>query len=312
MTVTDMIDVRTRIAETTAGLFAHADYPLAHSLDHPGDPGLFGPGSATWEIIGDVATFVGGIRALLVQAAHPEVVAGVEDHSNYEDDPLGRLSRTSAYVTATAFGAHPEVEEAIGVVRRAHAPVRGTSHRGERYSASGPQYAAWVHNALIDSFLTTHRAFGPRPLSASRADEFVAEQVELGRMLHAGELPDTAEDLALWIASHPAIGPSPGMQHAVAFLRDPPLPTAARLGYRVLFQAAVATLPDRITTILGVSALPGALPSGRALVGALRWAMGSSPSWWLALERVGAEPPEGVHFRRFPPAEGAEARFTAT
>jgi len=312
MAATDMIDVRSRIAETTAGLFAHAEYPLAHSLDHPGDPGLFGPGSATWEIIGDVATFVGGIRALLVQAAHPEGGAGVADHSNYEDDPLGRLSRTSAYVTATAFGARPEVEDAIRVVRRAHAPVRGTSHRGERYSASGSEYAAWVHNALIDSFLTTHRTFGPRPLSHHRADAFVAEQTRLGAMLHAGELPDTADGLSLWIASHPSIGPSPGMEQVVAFLRNPPLPMGARIGYRVLFRAAVATLPDRLTSILGVSAPPGAILGGRALVDALRWAMGSSPSWWLALERVGSTAPEGVHFRRCPPADGAELRFVAS
>ena len=72
-----------------------------------GDPGLFGPDSVTWRVIGDVATFIGGIRALLVQAAHQEVAAGVADHSRYQDDPLGRLSRTSAYVTATAFGAMP-------------------------------------------------------------------------------------------------------------------------------------------------------------------------------------------------------------
>ena len=39
---------------------------------------------------------------------HPEVVAGVADHSRYREDPLGRLSRTSAYVTAASFGAMPE------------------------------------------------------------------------------------------------------------------------------------------------------------------------------------------------------------
>jgi uncharacterized protein (DUF2236 family) len=312
MTLRDMIDVRTRIAEATAGLFAHADYPLARSLEHAGDPGLFGPGAATWEVIGDVSTFVGGIRALLVQAVHPEVVAGVADHSSYEQDPLGRLSRTSAYVTATAFGATPEVEEAIRVVRRAHVPVKGTSHRGERYSASGPEYASWVHNALVDSFLTTYRVFGPHHLSTERSDQFVAEQADLGALLHGHDLPTTAGDLSAWIASHPAIGPSPGMEQAAAFLRDPPLPTSARIGYRVLFRAAAATLPDRIAGILGLARHRGAITAGRALVSTLRWSMGSSPSWWLALERVDADMPAGVHFRRCPPAEGAEARFVPT
>ncbi|MFT7650757.1 MAG: hypothetical protein ACI8Y4_005532 [Candidatus Poriferisodalaceae bacterium] len=35
----------------------------------------------SWEVIGDATAFVGGIRALVVQTAHPEVVAGVEEHS---------------------------------------------------------------------------------------------------------------------------------------------------------------------------------------------------------------------------------------
>ncbi|HSJ70163.1 MAG TPA: oxygenase MpaB family protein [Acidimicrobiia bacterium] len=305
------IDIRSRIANATAGLFAHAEYPLSHSLDHPGDPGLFGPNSATWEVMGDVATFIGGIRALLVQAAHPEVVAGVADHSSYEDDPLGRLSRTSAYVTATAFGAMPEVERAIEVVRGAHRPVRGVSHRGETYSASGSPFAAWVHNALIDSFLTAHQVFGPRPLEPSRADAFVAEQAVLGGMLHARDLPITGDDLALWVASHAEVGWSPGMESAVAFLRKPPLPLGIEAGYRILFHAAAATLPHRISSLLGVRIVPGAIPAGRSMIAMLRWSMGSSPSWWLGLERVGAEMPDGVTFRRPPPAVGAAARWDA-
>src|SRR5690349_10438567 len=69
--------IRDRAAAGTAGLFSHGAHPLARTLDYPGDPGLFGPGSMTWPVAGDTAVFVGGIRALLVQAAHPEVAAGV-------------------------------------------------------------------------------------------------------------------------------------------------------------------------------------------------------------------------------------------
>ena len=311
MGLLETVDIRSRVAESTAGLFAHAAYPLEYSLRYPGDPGLFGPGSPTWEIMGDVASFVGGIRALLVQAAHPEVVAGVADHSTYEQDPLGRLSRTSAYVTATAYGAMPEVEQAIEIVKRAHRPVHGTSHRGENYSASGSPFAAWVHNVLIDSFLVAHQTFGPSRLDRDRADAFVAEQADLGAMLYARDLPTTADDLALWISSHPALAPSPGMADAVGFLRKPPLPLGIDAGYRVLFHAAAATLPDRIASMLGVRSYPGAIAAGRSMIATLRWSMGSSPSWWLALERVGADQPDGVRFRRPPAAEGAMSRWEA-
>lgn len=309
MHMLDFIDVRRRVAESTAGLFAHADYPLAHSLDYPGDPGAFGPGSATWEVVGDVAAFVGGIRALLVQSVHPEVVAGVADHSSYEEDPLGRLSRTSAYVTATAYGAEPEVERAVETVERAHRSVRGVSHRGQRYSASGSAFAAWVHNVLVDSFLVAYQVYGPHALERSRADAFVAEQRVLGSKLHAVDLPATSSDLTRWVTSNPAIARSPGMEDTIRFLRRPPLPLAVGGGYRILFHAAVATIPDSIKHVLGLNAYPGSIAVGRSTVATLRWAMGSSPSWWLALQRVGADPPDGIRFRRVPPAAGAEDRW---
>ena len=269
-------------------LFAHADDPLVDTLSYAGDPGLFGPDSITWEVMGDAASFIGGIRALMVQAAHPEVAAGVADHSRYREDPLGRLSRTSNYVTATSYGAMPEVEAAVAAVRRAHVGVRGTSHRGIAYSAGTPALAAWVHNTLTDSFLVAAQRYGPRPLSMAEADRFVAEQATIGRLLGATDLPETGAALAEWVAHHPAIARSPGMLEAVRFLQDPPLDPAVKVGYQVLASAAVATLPERLRVVLGVKARPGAVQVGRVAMGSLRWALGSSPRWRVALLRVGA------------------------
>ena len=148
---------KARLTATAVGLFSHAPDPLEETFQYPNDPGLFGPKSVTWKVMGDVSSFIGGIRALLIQAAHPEVAAGVANHSTYRDDPLGRLSRTASYVTATAFGALPEVEKSIKMVSSAHRPVSGTSSRGKKYSAGKPEMAAWVHNALIDSFLVSYQ-----------------------------------------------------------------------------------------------------------------------------------------------------------
>lgn len=175
------------------------------TLDHPGDPGLLGPESISWRVIGDVAAFVGGIRALLIQTAHPEVVAGVEQHSRYRTDPLGRLTRTSFYVTSTTYGARPEVEEAVARVRAAHRTVRGTSERGRAYRADDPAMAAWVHNALTDSFLSAYQHYGPAPLSTAEADRFAREQARIGALLGASPLPDSAAALAEWVRVHPDV-----------------------------------------------------------------------------------------------------------
>ena len=284
--------LRRRAVRQAEELFSHAEDPLADTLRYAGDPGLFGPESVTWEIMGDASTFIGGIRALLVQAAHPEVVAGVADHSRYREDPLGRLSRTSNYVTATSYGAMAEVDAAVGAVRRAHTGVRGTSHRGIPYSAGNPALAAWVHNSLTDSFLVAAQVFGPRSLSTEEADRFVSEQTRVGRLLGADPLPETAADLARWVAEHPAVAPSPGMVEAVRFLEQPPLDRGVMLSYRLMARAAVATLPERVRDVLDVRARRGAVPVGRAAIRSLRWVLGYSPRWRVALLRVGAPIPE--------------------
>lgn len=294
--------VRSRVVARTTSLFAHAPNPLERTMQHRGDPGLMGPGSASWRVIGDVASFFGGIRALLVQAAHPEVAASLGDHSRYKDDPLGRLSRTSSYVTATTFGAMPEVDAAIAMVRRAHRPVRGESHRGRPYSANAPQLAAWVHNALTDSFLKAFQVFGPEPLSAADADRFVAEQAQIGRLLGADPLPETASELEAWIVHHPDLGTSPGMKEAVGFLRNPPLPLVVLPAYKMMGAAAAATIPEEVRSILGLGKVPGAIAAGKRTSDFLRWSLGSSPAWHIALLRSGAEVPDGLFTRELPEA----------
>ena len=297
---------RRTVVRRTTGLFAHGADPMANTMDYPGDPGLFGPDSITWEVMGDVSGFVAGIRALLIQAAHPEVVAGVHDHSRYREDPLGRLSRTSDYVTATSYGAMPEVEQAVRIVRAVHRRVVGVSHRGIPYRADDPPLAAWVHNSLTDSFLACNQVYGARPLSPAEADAFVAEQARIGRLLDADPVPETAAELSRWVAEHPAIGPSPGMREAVAFLRRPPLDPAVLVAYQVLGSAAIVTIPPRIREALGLRPRPGARNVGLAATAGMRWALASSPRWRQALLRVGA-PVDERRFKQKAPFETLEA-----
>jgi uncharacterized protein (DUF2236 family) len=282
--------VKERITGATSSLFSHGARPLEHTLDHPGDPGLLGPDSVSWRVIGDAAAFVGGVRALLVQTAHPEVVAGVDQHSRYRDDPLGRLNRTAFYVTETTYGSMPEVEAAVQAVRRAHRPVRGTSERDLPYRAADPAMAAWVHNVLTDSFLVAYQTYGPQPLTIDEADRFVEEQTRIGALLDAAPLPTTAAALAEWIVDHPALASSAAQRNSMQFLRRPPLSLGVQLGYQPLLQAAIATIPPRLRRIIGVTPSPGAECIGTAAVSGLRWALGSSPARELARTRALAVP----------------------
>ncbi len=273
-----------------------------------GDPGLLGPDSVSWRVIGDAAAFVGGIRALVVQTAHPEVVAGVEQHSRYRADPFGRLNRTSAYVTDTTFGSIPEVEAAVATVRVAHRPVHGHSERKVAYSAGNPGLAAWVHNVLTDSFLVAFQTYGSQPLSVPDADRFVAEQARIGALLDASPLPTTAADLAAWVENHADLDHSQALVNSMDFLRKPPLPLGVTLGYRALFQAALHTIPPSLLELLGVSASRPGAAIGRTTVNGLRWALGSSPSWHLALIRSGAPVPSGIFRQPLPATPPAPVR----
>jgi uncharacterized protein (DUF2236 family) len=294
--------LKDQVVSTTTSLFSHGPRPLQRTLEFPGDPGLLGPDSVSWRVIGDAAAFVGGIRALLIQTAHPEVVAGVEQHSRYRTDPLGRLTRTSFYVTATTYGARAEVEEAVAMVRGAHRRVHGRSERGRSYSAADPGMAAWVHNVLTDSFLAAYQHFGPQPLSTDEADRFVREQARIGALLDASPLPDSAAALAGWLRTHPEVAASEAQARVVAFLRRPPVPAGPGLGYRLLFEAALPTIPAPFLEMMGLRASAPRARIGAAALRALRWALGSSPSWQLALVRAGAHVPPGL-FRQPLPAQ---------
>jgi uncharacterized protein (DUF2236 family) len=282
------LGIKERITARVVNLFSHSEQPLEKTSQYQGDSGLFGPESISWEVLGDVSSFIGGIRALMIQAAHPEVAAGVSDHSRYREDPLGRLSRTAYYVTSMTYGATLEINHAVQMVKNAHSGVSGVSERGLTYSATAPEYSAWVHNTLTDSFLQAFHDFR-RPITDQEADRFVREQAVIGKRMGAEPLPETSEALRTWIVKHPAIAESEAMKEAIAFLKKPPLSRIELIGYRILQQAAASTIDPEIQKILGLKTSYSSLIVGKGLIKNLRWALKFSPAWKAALLRSGAE-----------------------
>ena len=57
--------------------------------------GMFGPGSEAWQLDREAMLILGvGPRALLLQLADPAVAAGVDEHSDFREDPWRRLDGT--------------------------------------------------------------------------------------------------------------------------------------------------------------------------------------------------------------------------
>src|SRR5580692_4139175 len=143
----------------------------------PADDGFFGPASVTWRTTGDLSSPVGGLRALLMQALHPLAMAGVDQHSDWREDPVGRLAATSRYLATVGFGGKAAAEKAAARGRRIHERVTGTDPvTGLAYAASDPALLLWVHAALVDSTLVARELFGTQPKDGE-ADAFVREMV---------------------------------------------------------------------------------------------------------------------------------------
>lgn len=261
--------------------------PWVQAMAEPGDAGWFGPGSTIWSVHADAATLVGGIRALLVQAMHPTVLAGFDQHSDYREEPETRLQRTATFVTVTTFGTSRQAEAACERVRRAHATVRGRTPSGEPYDASDPELLGWVHLALADSLAVAVDRFGRTPFDL---DAYLADMAVVGERLTAAHVPHDADELAAaWAHYRPQLAVTDATSRAHEFLLDPPLPARIRYPYRVLAAAAAASLPPELRPLLAARPVLPDAPArqvGRAATRLLAVVLGRSPAAAAAARRT--------------------------
>jgi uncharacterized protein (DUF2236 family) len=224
--------------------------------------------------------FVGGLRALLLQSLHPQAMIAVAQHSDYRNDPWGRLQRTSTFLAATTYGTADDAQRAVDRVRRVHRHITGTGPDGVPYRADDPHLLRWVHVAEADSFLRCHQRYGARPLDAAGCDGYVADAARIARALGVPDPPQTRQELAAALdAYRPELRAIPQAREAARFLVwNPPLPLLARGPYALLAATAVAELPAwtrRELRLPRPHAAEAVLvpPAGRGVVGAIRWAM---------------------------------------
>ena len=260
-------------------------------------PGWFEPDGVVWRVHGDLSTLVGGVGALMGQAAHPLALAGVERHSAYREDPWKRLAGTARWLVVSTFGSAELAEREAARVRGMHATVRGRV-RGQAYSASDPALLRWVHLAFTDAFLAAQLAVG-RDLTGRYGrrwpDVYVGEWARSAEALGATDLPTTAAELAEALAGYRAeLAPVPDSLRS--FLAAPPgLSPPERVFYRGLSGAAAQLVSP---TLAGCAGVPGRGRGGsvqlavtRAQLRGLQLALGSySPSEESARWRLGLGP----------------------
>ena len=254
----------------------HGEPDWVRELELGEDSGFFGPGSAAWAVHGGLPTVVGGIRALLVQALHPAALAGVQQHSRYESDALGRLAGTAQWLTVVTFGDTRQAERECARVRGLHRRVRGVvsiDGSEQAYAATDPDLLRWVHVAFTESFLATHRIWGG-PIPGGE-DAYVAEWAKAGELVGVVDPPRSVPELEQQMADFmPDLRYDEATARTVGFVRQAPLPLAARPPYSVLLAGAIASLSDDERRLLRLPAVPMTL--ARPAVGALLAGMGAA------------------------------------
>ncbi|QUQ64995.1 oxygenase MpaB family protein [Kutzneria sp. CA-103260] len=262
-----------------------------------------GPGSSTWDRLGQWRYLLVMHRSLVLQAAHPAVGAAVSEFSVYNARPWRRLFRTLESLHTYVYGSAAEQRHELARLDRLHRRMRGTDGYGRAFHAGDTAARAWVHLTIFDAVLTMQR-LGGDPLSAAETARFYTEWLRLGQNfgLAADDMPatpeefhvyfdrmvaDTLEDNAtvrdLLSGSVYRIPPPPGL----------PIPTLvwAPLRYAAVtaaVQATIVTLPAVYRERLRLTAPPGAdlLVNGAHL--AVRLATDLLPTPWRYMPRAAA------------------------
>ena len=209
-----------------------------------------------WTVHSGTSTFVAGIRALLLQALHPGAMAGVHDWSRYRDDPISRLTGTVRWIICLTYGSREQAAAETARVGRFHSASRarmslgqarsGRIQRMPRTSSSGstsrsrtpssPPTATGAARSLGARMPTSRNGRRPGDSCTSRTPD---DRAELQARL---EESSNAANSARTNAS-PMWSPSCGRR---------PFPGTMGFAYRMLFAAAVATIPPRYRRLLGV------------------------------------------------------------
>ena len=257
------------------------------------DIGLFAPTDAPWIIHRDFSTLVGGVRALLMQALHPGSLAGVAQHSRYEQDPLGRLSGTIRWLTVTTFGSVEAVQNEAGRVNRMHTKVSGEyqTAQGETssYRAADPRLLLWVHIAFMESFLRAHQNYSKAPIPGG-ADAYVKLWGKSVAPLGLADVPASEADLnQLLDEFSEELIITDKTRSVIKWIKNAPLPPLTKPVYKLLFYSAVASLDPRFRALIGIRSAPLWIlrPITTNMLALMRFAIGpESPIEDAALRRI--------------------------
>lgn len=240
------------------------------------DLGYFGPDSVSWRVHREVTVLFGGARALLMQAAHPLVVAGADQTGMYERNPWRRLQRTLILTYTLTFGTRAEAWAAAERINEVHARIHGIDPvTGRRYDALDPELLLYVHACLVDSALLFEELTVGALDDAGR-QRFHEEQMLAAELLLVPRelIPPTVPELREWLAGFERRGElriTRGARRVAELFLEPPREAEWRPVLKGVARLAFATLPPGVRELYGFDVGPVKERAARATLRAVRY-----------------------------------------
>jgi uncharacterized protein (DUF2236 family) len=242
------------IRKTIREMVGGSGPPIAF-LTPQGDRGLFGPESVAWKIHADfISMMIGGISSLILQALHPQALAGVWDHSSFREDLKGRLGRTAFFIAATTYGPTEMANNVISKVNRIHTKITGFDEFGKPYSATDPHLLAWVHLTETRSFINSFEGYRQEKISPKEKDQYFLEMSSLGQRMGAANLPNTYADTEKAIQVYiPELYFGERARSIIDLLDHFPSNLTAKPFIKLISRAGFLNLPDWVYPMIGKS-----------------------------------------------------------
>ena len=270
----------------------------------PDAAGLYGPGSEAWALNREAMLLLGaGPRALLMQLAHPDVAAGVADHSNFQADPWARLQGTLRSYLRVVYGTSTAARAEIRRLNELHRSITGPT-----YQARDPELSLWVHATLVDSTIVVADAW-LEPLSRERRAAYYTETLPIGQAfgISSARLPPDIDAFERYLADTMAPGGPVVVGDTARALGDAVLHPP--LGPVVAAHGGLPSPAKARTLWPAVGLLPRAIRDGYGF----RWGPQERvvSAWLVALWRAW-RPMLPATFRQMPQALAADARIAVT
>lgn len=139
-----------------------------------------GPDSLMWRYFGDWRGILLSLWAGSMQNMHPQLGAGVEEHSRFFDERWERLYRSLYPIGGCVYDGDRAADTARQV-RDYHRTINGVDRHGRPYSALNPDTFFWAHATFIMIPVLICEHFGT-PLTRAEKERLYAEGVVWWRL----------------------------------------------------------------------------------------------------------------------------------